>query len=152
MKWKENLFNRICPREKKKSFSGINLMIELYFSLSIKVLKTLIVTTLGPSVYERSYSASASSSNTIPVASSRNNRAGDRNSSCNSADRNNSYVVGFQKRSNSNDFSNGGGGGNDKNTPYVPRGPLHYCDVCKISCAGPQTYKVRYKRWFLLIW
>lgn len=52
----------------------------------------------------------------------------------------------------------GGGGGTSgaagwkpygKGGPAVPRRPkpppkaqqLHYCDVCRISCAGPQTYK-----------
>lgn len=40
---------------------------------------------------------------------------------------------------------NMGGGGM---LPYKPRNkpppkpqPIHYCDVCKISCAGPQTYR-----------
>lgn len=38
----------------------------------------------------------------------------------------------------------GGGGGGMKNMrPKQPPKPqqLHYCDVCKISCAGPQTYR-----------
>ena len=34
------------------------------------------------------------------------------------------------------------GSGGSSSSQYIPRGPLHYCDVCKISCAGPQTYKV----------
>ncbi|KAL9696497.1 hypothetical protein quinque_016076 [Culex quinquefasciatus] len=61
-----------------------------------------------------------------------------------------SNVVGGQQ-------SGGGGGGwqgYKKNIPgggmmpYKPRNkpppkpqPIHYCDVCKISCAGPQTYR-----------
>lgn len=38
----------------------------------------------------------------------------------------------------------GGGGGGGKNMrPKPPPKPqqLHYCEVCKISCAGPQTYR-----------
>ncbi|XP_014221179.1 zinc finger RNA-binding protein isoform X1 [Trichogramma pretiosum] len=41
-------------------------------------------------------------------------------------------------------FGAGGGGGNMKAMrPKQPPKPqqLHYCDVCKISCAGPQTYR-----------
>ncbi|XP_066138909.1 zinc finger RNA-binding protein isoform X5 [Euwallacea fornicatus] len=36
-----------------------------------------------------------------------------------------------------------GAGGNRGNRPKAPPKPqqLHYCDVCKISCAGPQTYR-----------
>ncbi|CAG9768765.1 unnamed protein product [Ceutorhynchus assimilis] len=36
-----------------------------------------------------------------------------------------------------------GGGGNKGQRPKAPPKPqqLHYCDVCKISCAGPQTYR-----------
>ncbi|XP_039291688.1 zinc finger RNA-binding protein [Nilaparvata lugens] len=39
-----------------------------------------------------------------------------------------------------------GGGGNNMSKPARQKLPpkpqqLHYCDVCKISCAGPQTYK-----------
>ncbi|XP_014215361.1 zinc finger RNA-binding protein isoform X3 [Copidosoma floridanum] len=37
----------------------------------------------------------------------------------------------------------GGGGGMKAMRPKQPPKPqqLHYCDVCKISCAGPQTYR-----------
>ncbi|KAJ8672849.1 hypothetical protein QAD02_004109 [Eretmocerus hayati] len=40
----------------------------------------------------------------------------------------------------------GGGGGGGGMKPMRPKQPpkpqqLHYCDVCKISCAGPQTYR-----------
>ncbi|CAN8005237.1 unnamed protein product, partial [Ixodes hexagonus] len=46
----------------------------------------------------------------------------------------------------------GGGGGFKRAGPFVPKmmnkpkpppkaPQLHYCEVCKISCAGPQTYK-----------
>ena len=36
------------------------------------------------------------------------------------------------------------GGGGGFRGPRIPPKPqsLHYCEVCKISCAGPQTYKV----------
>ncbi|XP_050313599.1 zinc finger RNA-binding protein isoform X4 [Anthonomus grandis grandis] len=36
-----------------------------------------------------------------------------------------------------------GAGGNKGQRPKQPPKPqqLHYCDVCKISCAGPQTYR-----------
>lgn len=39
----------------------------------------------------------------------------------------------------------GGGGASNRNhhkSKPTPRPQqLHYCDVCKISCAGPQTYR-----------
>ncbi|KAL1489386.1 hypothetical protein ABEB36_014291 [Hypothenemus hampei] len=40
-------------------------------------------------------------------------------------------------------FKRGGPGGNKGQRPKAPPKPqqLHYCDVCKISCAGPQTYR-----------
>lgn len=40
-------------------------------------------------------------------------------------------------------YKKGGGAGGGKNMrPKPPPKPqqLHYCDVCKISCAGPQVY------------
>ncbi|XP_058792021.1 zinc finger RNA-binding protein isoform X1 [Phymastichus coffea] len=43
-------------------------------------------------------------------------------------------------------FGSGGGGGGGGMKAMRPKQPpkpqqLHYCDVCKISCAGPQTYR-----------
>lgn len=39
--------------------------------------------------------------------------------------------------------NSGGGGGGHKMRAKAPPRPqqLHYCEVCKISCAGPQTYR-----------
>lgn len=40
-------------------------------------------------------------------------------------------------------FKKGGGGGMKPQRPKPQPKPqqLHYCEVCKISCAGPQTYR-----------
>ncbi|XP_048518932.1 zinc finger RNA-binding protein isoform X1 [Dendroctonus ponderosae] len=52
-------------------------------------------------------------------------------------------VAAAQKSANWQGFKRGGAGGNKGQRPKAPPKPqqLHYCDVCKISCAGPQTYR-----------
>jgi hypothetical protein len=52
---------------------------------------------------------------------------------------------GYKKSSGPGGMGNQGVGGSGFKNKFIKKPPqpqqLHYCDVCKISCAGPQTYR-----------